>query len=264
MEGGFIKIYRQIEDSVVWQDENPQALKVWLYCLMRANYTESKIKRGASEYIIKPGEFLYSRDTWAKKLGLKKSTLRNIIERLRFWDMLEDIQKDSGLPTIYKIRNWEKYQQEDSLKDSLKDSKRTATGQLQDTSKNDKNNKNVKNNPIPTLSQGKGGEHELLKYWELTVGTKLHAKQEENIKAAEELKESLGQQGFADLIMSVRMLHAGSNSPLKLKGSVFNFISLKANLDQMLLFGRGLLDGAAVEKAAERKVFVYKPKVKPV
>lgn len=145
---GYVKVHRQLLESTVWKDENPAALKVWLYCLLSANHTTTKARRGKEEITLMPGEFIYSRSTWSEDLQVRTSTLRNILERLIFWDMLEATMQDKGIPTIYKVTNWEKWQIEDNPKDTLKDNKRTTRGQLEDTLKND-NNARMKIPPTP-------------------------------------------------------------------------------------------------------------------
>ena len=140
---GWVKLHRQIRESSCYNDPNPLVLKVWLECLLCAVHTEQKAIRKGAEITLGPGEFLFSRTTWARRLQCPESTLRNVMKKLEKWDSLEDRFKDNGTATVYKVKSWENYQDKDSLEDRFKDSQRTGGGQVEDTYKNDKNDKNA-------------------------------------------------------------------------------------------------------------------------
>lgn len=158
MGDGYIAVWRKVMHSLPWQEKNPWYFKVFMYCLLQASHNEHKVKRNKQEYTLLPGYFVYSRTEWSKKLGLPSSTLRNIHEYLILWDTIEVIVKDKGIPTICKVKNWDQYQNKDSIKDSIKTRKRTTQGQHEDTTNNDNNDN--KGKPIPPKPP-RGGEKPL-------------------------------------------------------------------------------------------------------
>lgn len=191
---GYVKLHRKMLESVIWQDENSDTFKVFCFCLMSATHKESTILRGGNKIVLKPGQFMYSRKSWAKKLNVKESTLRNIMQRLVFWDTLEDTFKDKGLATVFQVTNWDKYQRQDILEDTFKDSQRTTRGQLEDTFKNVKKEKNDKNIRIDTLQENPAEEvtSPYIELWEKVMQTKIRTNVEKNLNAASKLSALLG------------------------------------------------------------------------
>ena len=129
---GWIKLHRKVRDSSCYNDPNPWVFKIWMECCMAANYHESTGLRGGREINILPGQFLYSRSKWAKRMKIPEGTLRNVIEKLQKWDMIQDKGKDKGLATIFQIKNWEAYQSEDKVLDIVQDKVRTKSGHIQE------------------------------------------------------------------------------------------------------------------------------------
>ena len=87
------------------------------------------------------------------------STLRNFVDLLQNWDMIEVQIRDRGIPTIFKVKNWERWQNEDNIKDNFQAQKRTKSGQSKDILKNDKNDKNLTTTLPSTAGAGRtGGE----------------------------------------------------------------------------------------------------------
>jgi hypothetical protein len=101
------------------------------------------VKTGKSEVEVEifPGQFIYGRNSAAKELRMKLSTVRNRIEKLKNIGNL-DIKKDNQYSTI-SIVNWDIYQSEEKKEDSKEDNQRTTKGQSKDTYKNKENIKNI-------------------------------------------------------------------------------------------------------------------------
>jgi len=144
---GWIKLWRKIAQSPVFN--NPNTLKIWIWCLVKATHQEMKIEWGGKEYALKNGEFVFGREIAAKELEMKRSTLWDNLKKLAKWQNL-DIRSDRW-GSIISICKWDKYQ---GKSDSESDNDPTATRQPPDTNKNVKN---VKNNTIPTKRQGRSG-----------------------------------------------------------------------------------------------------------
>ena len=167
---GYIKLHRKVDDSSPFNDENPLVFKIWTYCLIRANFRETHILYMGREVILQRGQFVFGRLKWSEKLKCSKSTLRNILKKFENWDIVQDITKDivqditkdMRFPTIYQIKNYEKYQgediewdnKEDKRKDNEKVYDRSTTGPRQDT-QNNISIKKPKN--YPPTPQGESG-----------------------------------------------------------------------------------------------------------
>ena len=145
MKRGYIKVHRKIVDSQVFK--NPELLKVWLWCLLRAdhkgNWVTVRTGKGVSEVWVGPGQFIYGRESAAKQLSMKASSVRNRIKKLENLKNLT-CQADSQY-SIITICNWELFQSnENPDRTAQKDRRRTGKGQAKDTDKNSKHNKKEK------------------------------------------------------------------------------------------------------------------------
>ncbi len=139
----WLKLHRKILSSSCFLYDNPAVLKVWIYCLVTANFKESTILRGGTEIVLSPGQFLYSRTGWSKSLGLSEGLARHCIDLLVKWDQLTTKVSHSGLPTIYQIKNWKDYQSEEELTTNVTTNLQPKYNQSTTTSKNDKNDKKL-------------------------------------------------------------------------------------------------------------------------
>ena len=141
---GYVKLYRCLLDSRAFQNEG--LLKVWIWCLLRANHKEEWFVivtgRGETEVLIEPGQFVFGRKSAARELHMKESSVRNRIEKLERMGNIT-INKDSHY-SIISIMNWGTYQVAEEKKDAIEDRQRTGKGQAKDTNKNDKNDKKKK------------------------------------------------------------------------------------------------------------------------
>lgn len=145
MENGYIKLWRKSMDSRIFA--NSQLWQLWTYCLMKANHKKQWVPmitgRGETEIEIQAGQFIFGRNTWAKKLKMKPSTLWYMmqkLERLEYLDM-----QSNNVCTIVTIRNWKVYQQREEMigqPNGQRIGNESATNrQRTDTDKNDKNDK---------------------------------------------------------------------------------------------------------------------------
>lgn len=136
MIDGWVKLHRAIVNSRVFQNE--ALLKVWIYCICRANHTEKWAKvstgKGDTEIKLLPGQFIFGREKAAQELRMKPSSVRNRMEKLNNIGNL-DMQADSQY-SIVSICNWESYQNAENKKRTAKG---TGRGQPKDTDNNVKN-----------------------------------------------------------------------------------------------------------------------------
>ncbi|PKN37678.1 MAG: hypothetical protein CVU62_08105 [Deltaproteobacteria bacterium HGW-Deltaproteobacteria-2] len=138
MNRGYVKLWRKIEDSAVFQNEG--LLKVFVWCLIRANHKEQfvqvKTGRGFSEVKLLPGTFIFGRESAAKKLDMSPSTVWKRILKLEKLDFL-NIRSNSHYSIIH-IVNWIIYQATTANSDSESDRQVTGKEHRQEC-KNDKN-----------------------------------------------------------------------------------------------------------------------------
>lgn len=141
MQRGYVKIWRRLLDSRVWQSDG--LLRMWIWCLLEATHKEIHVpvKTGRGETIVtlKPGQLIYGRRASAKKIRCKPATGRNLLKKLFDLQKL-DIQPDTHF-SIITIRNWDRYQVQEKKEDNQQDRQRTPKGHPKDTNKNVKNEK---------------------------------------------------------------------------------------------------------------------------
>ena len=109
MNRGYIKLYRKTLESRAFQSEG--LLKVWIWCLLKATHKEVwvpiKIGRGLTEVHLLPGQFIFGRESAAKKLKMKPSTVWKRIVKLKKLGNL-NIQSNRQY-SIITIVNWDTY-----------------------------------------------------------------------------------------------------------------------------------------------------------
>lgn len=126
MNRGYVKLYRKMLDSKVFQNEG--LFKVWVWCLLKANHETRwvliKVGRASTEVLVKPGQFVFGRYSAAKELQMSPSTVWKRIKKLKNMGNC-DIKSNSKY-TIITIVNWDIYQMSTQDGDSKGD--RQVTG----------------------------------------------------------------------------------------------------------------------------------------
>lgn len=146
---GYIKLYRKMMCSPIWQD--PYYFKLWMYCLMKASHKEHEQLVGNLLEKLKPGQFITGRKVLTEELNkgmknelkLSEKSWERYLKNLEKWKMLTI--KTTNKYSVVTIIKWYEYQETDQ---QLTNSCPTTDQQLT-TNKNVKNDKNVKNNNIP-------------------------------------------------------------------------------------------------------------------
>jgi len=106
----YVLLSRSILDSRVFASE--KLLKVWIWCLIRANYKQRFIpittKNSQQIVDIKRGQFVFGRKTAAIALGLKQPTVYKLIHKL---EELKKISiKSSSHHSVITVLNYDSYQ----------------------------------------------------------------------------------------------------------------------------------------------------------
>lgn len=142
---GWIKVYRSLLYSEIFQNE--KLLKIFIWCLLKANHKENKVMLGKRSIAVKRGQFIFGRAKAAEELNIAPSTV---------WDymkVLEDKKtikiKSNNKYSLVTIENWRLYQKINKTSDNKlttdqqqNDSSSTTNRQQIDTNKNEKNEKN--------------------------------------------------------------------------------------------------------------------------
>jgi hypothetical protein len=106
MINGYIKLYRKLIQSSVFQDE--KLLKVWLWCLMKASYKDRKFMHGNNEVSVRAGQFICGTRSAADELNMSASTVYRKLKLLRKMNQIDT--KVKRYFTVVTIINWHTYQ----------------------------------------------------------------------------------------------------------------------------------------------------------
>ena len=142
---GWIRLYRQLLESPIF--ENEKALKIWIWCLLKATHTDREQLVGLQVVKLEKGQFIFGRKKASEELNINENTIYKYIKML---EKLEMITTNSNTKfTIVSIRKWEEYQyissEEITTEEQQNNNKVTTKEQQNNTNKNVKNDKNVKN-----------------------------------------------------------------------------------------------------------------------
>ena len=134
-QDGWIKCYRSIMDSAVWDDE--WLVKLWLWCLLRANHQ----KRNFKGVDIERGQFVTGRMSAADELGVSPSKWYRGMERLVSLGCITTTANSNW--TTVTVCNYGVYQDasddERTANEQQMNSQRTANEQPADTIEECKN-----------------------------------------------------------------------------------------------------------------------------
>ncbi|MGM0437519.1 MAG: DnaD domain protein [Bacillota bacterium] len=145
---GWIKLYRKIQESDMYQNLNSVQRDVMINCLLLANHKSKKWEWNGKIFKCKPGQFITSlsslKDYCAKDVSIQN--IRTAINKLEEWNFLTNKSTKTG--RLITIINWGKYQGED-----LELTKQSTNNQ-QSTNKALTTNKNVKNDKETYIHKG--------------------------------------------------------------------------------------------------------------
>lgn len=141
---GYIKLHRQLLDSLQFQ--NPNTLKIWIWMLLKATHKEQrvclKVGKGYTTVELKRGEFIFGRNAANKELNLEPSLIYRVVKVLHNDGTI--VVKPNNQYSIITICNYDTYNELENNNEQPVNNRRTAGEQPTDTYNNDKNVKNVK------------------------------------------------------------------------------------------------------------------------
>ena len=124
----YIKLFRKILKSPIW--DNEKALKIWIWCLLKATHTERRQLVGQQVVDLEKGQFIFGRKKASEELKMTESTIYKYIKLLEELEMLT--VNSNNKFSVVSIAKWENYQVEE-LKNNNKE---TTKEQQSNTNKN--------------------------------------------------------------------------------------------------------------------------------
>ena len=101
MNRGYVKLYRVIQDGVVFSDE--RLLRIFLYILLNVNH-----KKGYAYGVeILPGQMLTGRKKLAEKLNYDESLIQRNLNKLEKNKLIT--QKSNNRNRVLTVLNWDKF-----------------------------------------------------------------------------------------------------------------------------------------------------------
>lgn len=144
--GGWIALHKKILGWEWYDDAN--TMRLFMHCLLKANFKDTSWRGNA----IKRGEFISSIDTLSRELKLSVKQIRTAINKLKKTSELAS--KSTSQHTVFKVINYNEYQQEGKQEDKQETSKGQAEGKRRATDeKGNKENKENKKDIKPSSQE---------------------------------------------------------------------------------------------------------------
>lgn len=106
MSGGWIRVQRAILDH--WVFSEADALKLWVYLLMSANYEDKSRSFNGRLIQVKRGQLIYGRHAVSQRLGISEAKLRRYMKQFVKDEMIS--QQRTNKYSVITITCYEKYQ----------------------------------------------------------------------------------------------------------------------------------------------------------
>ena len=148
MNNGYIKLYRNILNSPIFQNE--KLLKIFIWCLLKASHKEREQIVGRQVIKLKEGQFIFGRKIAASELGIPPSTLWDYIKLMEKMKIISI--KSNTKFSVITLEKWRIYQVGENIfdnkYDNLYNSKSTTNQQQINTNNKDNNFNNERNKEI--------------------------------------------------------------------------------------------------------------------
>lgn len=124
----WIKLYRKILDTPIWANE--KALKVWIWCLIKATHKDREQLVGKQVTHLEKGQFVTGRKKASEELNMND---RTIYDYLKLLEKLHMIRINSNNKfSVITIEKWEEYQIEELQNQQQNDNKSTTNQHKQE------------------------------------------------------------------------------------------------------------------------------------
>lgn len=140
---GWIKLSRNILKCYLWEEKPFSRAQAWIDLLLLANHKDNKVLLGNELIEVERGSFITSEVKLMQRWGWGKGKTRAFLLLLEKDGMI--VKKSDRKKTTITIVNYSKFQDLQTTDGLQTDYKRTDSGLIADTNKNDKNDNNDKN-----------------------------------------------------------------------------------------------------------------------
>jgi hypothetical protein len=152
-EAGYVRLHRALLEHPIFTQLTPSVLKVWIGCLLRANWRPSTFYDGSKQVPVPAGAFIFSQETLSKLCAVSRQELRTALHHRKNLDCLT-IQTTNRF-SLLVIRNWGAYQVDSTV------SNHEATREQPQSNHNlttEEELKNINTPPTPSESEGNGAD----------------------------------------------------------------------------------------------------------
>ena len=137
---GFIKIHRKITETVIYK--NSELLHLFLHCILKSNFKDSKVLYGGKTIDIKRGSFITWRGKLSSELGINGNTIYKYLKKL---EELDYINVTSNYKySIIEVINYGQYQ--DKFSSEVIKTENSVSVKKPDSKALSEGNENCKNN----------------------------------------------------------------------------------------------------------------------
>ena len=158
VNGGWVKLYRELKSKSIWQLSSPEQKVVLITILLLANHEENKWEWKGEQFICKPGQLITSLNSLVRECGdgISIQNVRTALDRFEKLGFLTNVSTKTG--RLITVLNWEKYQGKDFVDNKGSNKEVTKSQQRPNkdltTNKNDKecykNDKEIKKYNMPS------------------------------------------------------------------------------------------------------------------
>lgn len=128
---GWVKLYRETQNNIVWQSTTPEQKVIFVTLLMMVNFEANSWEWEGRKFNLQPGQTITSLQNIAKAAGkgITIQKVRTALKKFESWRIITD--QSTGTGRLITLLNWTKYQHgAEQLTDHLTDEQQTINRQL--------------------------------------------------------------------------------------------------------------------------------------
>jgi DNA replication protein DnaD len=112
MERGFLKLYRCIQDSSIWQDRPFDRARAWIDLLLIANHKTSTVRKRGIKITIERGQVGWSERQLSDRWGWSRGKVRRFLDELEVEQQIEQQNgpQNINVTSLITITNYDIYQ----------------------------------------------------------------------------------------------------------------------------------------------------------
>ena len=166
---GWVKLYRELLDKPIWLLSTSNQRSILIAILLLANHSENKWEWKGKPFVVKPGQFITSADSLAKKSGrgITRQAVRGAMQRFTKLGFITS--ETTNTNTLINVVNWGSFQVKENETTSETTNEQPSDNQRTTTNKNDKNDKKKDKSKEPAVDYKK-----IVDYLNSETGHKYH------------------------------------------------------------------------------------------